>query len=83
MPGIASLAAYRTGKRIGRTAKESDLEKAGLRKVVFSWIRLHHTDYDKLRMQGKEREAACEAVRDEADSVFREWQGSFESPDAP
>lgn len=47
------------------------------------WIRIHHTDYDKLRMQGKEREAACEAVRDDADSVFREWQGSFESPDAP
>ena len=80
---IAELAAYRTGKRIGRTAREPDLKTEELLEVEFSWIRIHHTEYDEYRMLGTERGLACEAVRDEANRVFREWQGPFDLPEAP
>ena len=53
------------------------------RDVVFFWMRIHHTDYDKYRMQGTEREIACEAVRNKAGHICPEWQGPFDLPEAP
>ena len=80
---IAELAAYRTGKRIGRTAREPDLKTEELPEVVFSWVRVHHTGYDKRRMEGMERETARDAVRSEAGRVVRKWQGPLDWPEGP
>ena len=80
---IAEIAAYRTGKRIGRTAGAPDLEQIELPEVVFSWVRVHHTGYDKHRMEGMERETACDAVRSEAARVVRKWQGPLDWPEGP
>ncbi len=70
---IAIHTAHRGSGRIGRSAAGRNLQPEAIALAVAAWIRHQHTNYDELLMQGVERQAAREMIRDQQQSVIAQW----------
>jgi len=68
--GIAAHASVRGSGRVGRTAAGRALDEEAVRAAVIAAIRHRHTAYDRLLMQGWNREDARYAVRDDIDGCW-------------
>jgi hypothetical protein len=71
---IAVHASVRGSGRVGRTAAGRALDEEALRAAVIAAIRHRHTPYDRLLMQGWNRQDARHAVRDDIDRLLERWQ---------
>ena len=70
---IAAHAGLRGSGRVGRSAAGRELDARAIELAVVAHIRHRHTRYDELLMQGIERLAAREAVREDIDRMVARW----------
>lgn len=71
---IASHTAQRGSGRVGRSAAGRDLEPQAVELAVIAWIRHQHTPYDRLLMQGVERQEARNMIRADLNTVLSSWK---------
>jgi hypothetical protein len=71
---IAAHAALRGSGRVGRSAAGRELDPGAVKLAVIAHIRHLHTNYDKLLMEGMERQEARERIRDKVQDVLRRWE---------
>ena len=71
---IAKHTSVRGSGRVGRTAAGRALDEEALRAAVIAAIRHRHTSYDRLLMQGWNRQAARDAVREDIDRLLDKWR---------
>ena len=71
---IAQHTAARGSGRVGRSAAGRALEEGALRAAVVAFARHRHTKYDQLLMEGLDRHAARNAVREQIDEVLEMWE---------
>lgn len=70
---IAAHTSVRSSGRVGRSAAGRALDDHALELAVAAWARHHHTRYDELLMNGRERTAARGEIREEMDRVLDRW----------
>jgi hypothetical protein len=70
---IADHACQRYSGRIGRTAAAKELAPEAVRLAVVAHVRHTHTNYDRLLSQLRDRRAARDEVREDVDTVLRQW----------
>ncbi len=51
--------------------------------AVIASIRHHHSNYDKLLMQGLDRASDRQEVQEEIEEVLKAWQASVTGPTGP
>ena len=73
---IAGHASVRSSGRVGRSAAGQALDAHAVRAAVIAHIRHIHTDYDHLLMQGVERNAARERIRETVQQVLSRWENA-------
>jgi hypothetical protein len=73
---IARHAGKRRSGRVGRTASGRALEEGAVTLAVVASVRHLDTGYDELLMQGVDRAAARDAVRDDVDRILEQWRPS-------
>jgi hypothetical protein len=71
---IAKHTSVRGSGRVGRTAAGRALDEEALRAAVIAAIRHRHTSYDRLLMQGWNRQDARDAVRVDIDRLLDKWR---------
>lgn len=77
---IAEHTALRGSGRVGRSAAGRDLAPRALELAVIAHARHLHTNYDRLLMEGVEREDARASIRDELDRVLARWKSPAAGP---
>lgn len=73
---VAEHACRKYSGRVGRSASAKALDEKAVRLAVTAHIRHQETNYDELLLQGDNRIAAREEVRDRVASVLQEWQAA-------
>jgi hypothetical protein len=71
---IAAHTSVRGSGRVGRSEAGRNLDEKALRLAAIAYVRHRYTEYDKLLMQGMERQLARQQVRRQIESVLSRWQ---------
>ena len=71
---IAEHACQKYSDRIGRSAAAKDLDPEAIRLAVAAHIRHVETDYDTLLMNGTERSAARDLIKDKVNQILENWR---------
>jgi hypothetical protein len=71
---VAEHACRKYSGRVGRSAAAKELDAQAISLAVVAHIRHRETAYDALLMQGYDRHAAREAVRDDIERVLAQWE---------
>ena len=71
---IAAHTSERGSGRVGRSEAGRNLDEEALRLAAVAYVRHRYTEYDKLLMQGMERQLARQYVREEIETVLSRWE---------
>ena len=70
---IARHTSERGSGRVGRSEAGRNLDEEALRLAAVAYIRHRYTNYDRLLMQGMDRQDARESVRDKIAETVEKW----------